>query len=214
MMPDVYKRPLNKFGVDYLWWPRSDSGGFLGPLEDWDNESSYWMSYVKKFDTVVQAGGLCGLYPLLYANLFNKVYTFEPSPLSFYCLTLNCPYSKITKINAAVGEHNQQVELCTSNVTNVGCHFITENKEISTVSEVPTFTIDQLALTSCDLIHLDIEGYEEKAITGATNTIRKFKPTVITEEGRGRSLLLGLGYIERWSGDKDVVFTWKGNINE
>jgi hypothetical protein len=42
-------------------------------------------------------------------------------------------------------------------------------------------TIDDLSLNSCNLIHLDIEGYELYAIKGAVNTIVKYKPTVVLE---------------------------------
>ena len=46
---------------------------------------------------------------------------------------------------------------------------------------VPTIVIDSLNLTGCDLIQLDIEGYEYKALLGAKNTIQKYKPVLCVE---------------------------------
>ena len=55
--------------------------------------------------------------------------------------------------------------------------------------------IDDLNLQQCDLIHLDVEGYEEKVINGALETIKKFKPVVIVERGNGQRVLeKQLGY--------------------
>ena len=68
-------------GVDELLWVTSDSGAFGnekdGPLFDWIQDHEDFMSHVKNFDTVVQAGGNCGMYPRFYKNYFKNVYTFE-----------------------------------------------------------------------------------------------------------------------------------------
>jgi hypothetical protein len=41
--------------------------------------------------------------------------------------------------------------------------------------------IDDLNLECCDLIHLDIEGYELHALMGARNTIEKHQPLIVLE---------------------------------
>jgi hypothetical protein len=43
------------------------------------------------------------------------------------------------------------------------------------------FLVDDLNLSRCDLIHLDIEGFELFALKGAINTINKCKPTIVIE---------------------------------
>jgi len=65
--------------------------------------------------------------------------------------------------------------------------------EVAT-GDVVMCTIDSLNLEKCDLIHLDIEGYEGKALLGAANTIQKFKPVIIIERNSGASYLESLGY--------------------
>ena len=47
---------------------------------------------------------------------------------------------------------------------------------------IPTFTIDQLELPVCDLIWLDVEGYEGEVLTGAQETIDRTSPFLIVVE--------------------------------
>ena len=52
--------------------------------------------------------------------------------------------------------------------------------------EIPMITIDSLNLNGCDLIALDVEGYEQGVLQGSINTIRKYKPVIIAERFNGR----------------------------
>ena len=71
-------------------WPKLDTGAWNGPSREWgEHHKPNVLKYVSNFTTVIQAGGNCGLYPRLYANMFNWVYTFEPEPMNFYCLVQN-----------------------------------------------------------------------------------------------------------------------------
>jgi len=45
----------------------------------------------------------------------------------------------------------------------------------------PTLMIDDLKLNHCDLICLDVEGYETPALIGACQTIEKHSPIILTE---------------------------------
>jgi hypothetical protein len=46
---------------------------------------------------------------------------------------------------------------------------------------IPTIRIDDLNLTDCNLMQLDVEGYELNALLGAAKTIDKFKPVLCVE---------------------------------
>jgi len=59
---------------------------------------------------------------------------------------------------------------------NCGSHYV-EGKGNLRLSRV-----DDLDLMDCDLIALDVEGYEFKALLGANHTIQTFKPTIVCEE--------------------------------
>jgi hypothetical protein len=52
---------------------------------------------------------------------------------------------------------------------------------------IPMVTIDSLGV-DCDLIQLDVEGFEENALKGAYQTIQRCKPVIIIEQkGLGKN---------------------------
>lgn len=194
-------------GVDELLWVTQDTGAFGneqdGPLFDWIQDHKDFMSQVKKFDVVVQAGGNCGMYPRFYKNYFKEVYTFEPDDLNYHCLDVNCKGPSFHKFHGGLGNTDESLALRRGKMTNVGTHRLT-----SSPGNVKMYRIDDLNLEHCDLIHLDIEGYEEKALRGATATIEKFRPVVITERSGGERLLLQLGYKLHKKLRMDTVYTY------
>lgn len=50
---------------------------------------------------------------------------------------------------------------------------------------VPLVTIDQLGLSSCDFMKVDVEGMELDVLLGAPDTIEKFRPRLYVENDRG-----------------------------
>ena len=195
-------------GVDQLLWVTADSGGYGdrtdGPLFDWIQDSEHFMSHVKGFDTVIQAGGNCGMYPRFYRNYFNNVYTFEPDDLNYYCLDQNCQGEGFHKFKGGLGNTTEKFAIRKPNDTNVGMHYI-----VDTPGKVQMYRIDDLELEQCDLIHLDIEGYESKALAGGLKTIEKFKPVIVTERAIGAEVIIPMGYemIQRMR--MDALFVYK-----
>lgn len=128
----------------------------------------------------VQAGGNLGIFPKRLASEFATVYTFEPDPDIFEMLMANAPERNIVKVQAALGENRGLVG--TSRVRRDGkpnnhegiTHVVPEGT-------IPTFLIDDLALPVCDLIYLDIEGFELYALRGAQETLARCRPVVVVE---------------------------------
>ncbi len=86
---------------------------------------------------------------------------------------------------------------------------------------IPMQTIDSLDLAECDLIWLDIEGYEVNALKGAKKTIDRFQPAVIIEESGNEGLhgltqnaasdwLKASGYAMEAKFGNDVLYTYVG----
>lgn len=190
----VSYRKCGHEGVEELLWVTSDRGAFGneqdGPLFDWLEGSKDFMSQVKKFDVVIQAGGCCGMYPRFYKNYFKTVYTFEPNRLNFLCLDRNCDGEGYKKFQGGLGNTTNKLSLRRADSSNVGMHQIRDDL----AGDIQMYRIDDLNLNDCDLIHLDIEGYETKAIEGALNTIEKFRPVIITERDGGSDALAKLDY--------------------
>jgi len=203
-------RQDNIDGISHWMWPKTDTGAWDGPSVEWvRSHKDGYLKHCKKFDVVVQAGGNCGLYPMLFSQYFSRVYTFEPDPLNFHCLVNNCQSPNIYKFNAALGERNKLVHLFNSNVGNVGTHTICEDIRYgSKLSYVPTLTIDQLSLDQCDLIQLDCEGYEPNIIVGATQTISQFRPVISLETANGETelILKEFGYSHKLTVGSDKIF--------
>jgi FkbM family methyltransferase len=191
--------------VDKWYWYEKDEGAWVGPKDDWiSSHSKKYFLEVKKYDTVVQAGGCLGMYPRLLSDIFSRVYTFEPDAKNFYCLNLNCQKQNIVKFNCALGMEHKMVGLHRQHQTNLGMHMINEASN----EEIPMLCIDDLALNSCDMICLDVEAYEPHVLLGAMNTINMFKPVITCENGNStiEQLLRPLGYVEAERSISDTIY--------
>ncbi len=160
--------PING-DVTYDWLSREtkEQGGHLSVLS----------KYLKKMNVMIQAGGNCGLTLIPFMDKFDRIYTFEPDPLNFYCLVNNLSKKNVYKVQGCLGEDNRMVDMvnpCSNN--DVGGYHVG-----SSVGTIPKFKIDDLQLEKCDLIMLDIEGYEYNALLGGVQTIAKYRPVVCVE---------------------------------
>jgi FkbM family methyltransferase len=171
-----------------VYWPVKDLGGdvtrdYAPPngtcyklMEEFPDVPYTISNLVKDKNVVLQAGGNAGFYVKKYSEIFNQVYTFEPEPLSFKCLNLNVTKPNVFKFQACLGDTHECVNLFNAYETlgHGGSH-------VSGKGLTPTFLIDDLNLPVCNLIHLDIEGYEKKALMGGVETIKRCRPVIAIE---------------------------------
>ena len=172
-----------------IYWPIKDSGGDISSEYANPNSTCYKLmvefpnvpiniyKFVKQHRVILQAGGNVGFYVKKYSEIFDQVYTFEPEPLSFFCLNLNVTNTNVYKYQACLGDTHECVNLfnaCETPLGHGGSHVIGSGL-------TPTIMIDDLNLPILDLIHLDIEGYEKKALTGGIQTIKRCKPVIVLE---------------------------------
>lgn len=174
-----------------MLWPAADVGcaEVVFAMGD-DLKCAY--GHCRGFDVAIQAGGNCGVWPASMGKTFRAVYTFEPDPINFRCLCANAPAENIFKFNAALGNVRRPVGLH-RRPENVGAH------QVDGYGDIPTMRIDDLGLSTCDLIYLDIEGYELLALTAAHETIGRTRPVIVVED-KGMSERYGIpkGEVERW----------------
>lgn len=162
-------------------------------------------------ETVVQAGGHCGVWPDRLSRIFKNVYTFEPDQANFQCLVRNCKAENVYPVRGVLGD-GYPVSL-EHNSRNTGGHFVKGR------GTIPSFRIDQLNLPALNLIILDVEGSELQALQGASRSIAGFSPVIMFEDN-GNSLkkggypaqmiydfLSGLGYSEKKRVKDDVIWT-------
>lgn len=190
-------------------WPVQDEGAWLGPSQEFMAIYQAMRPKIRNHGTIVQAGGCCGMYPKLFSRYFERVITFEPAPLNWFCLTQNCTEPNIIAYNAAIGEFDQNILLSIASYSNVGTNTVSQVEHAGTI-EVQQMRIDSLNLDACDAIQLDIEGYEISALMGAVETISKFRP-VISLETRNQNdpshqFLYSLGYQVHATTTNDTQF--------
>ncbi len=172
---------LNKISNrDGYWWPTDDveCWNFYAQPEN-ANVPEMLAQLLPQRKVLVQAGGNTGIFIKKYAKLFDRVYTFEPDPLNFLCLTLNCETDNVVKFQACVGKDRNLVSLDPS--SNCGAMHVNINQNGIVPGIIPTMQIDDLNLDCCDLIQLDTEGFEYFALQGAIQTLQKFKPVLCLE---------------------------------
>ena len=198
---EISLRDLKDGGWDtQVWWVTSDHGAYgndnSGPLRAWRHNYDILLPFFERRKTVVQAGGNCGMYALFLSKLFEQVYTFEPHPRNFECLRRNIKLAdNIIAENVALGESPGEGTVYGGSNRNVGTYKV-DSSGIREGNPTKIITIDSLNLQSCDLIYLDLEGFEPQALTGAVETINKFKPVIIVEAQSVSQILTGLGYEE------------------
>lgn len=129
--------------------------------------------YVTDWSAAVQAGGNCGLWPMALATKFTNVYTFEPDSENFTCLAHNVhEHANVYRFQCALGDHKQTPIELKRIANNCGAHQVDGN------GAIPVLALDAFNLPSCGLLYLDIEGFENKALKGAVDTILRCRPVI------------------------------------
>jgi FkbM family methyltransferase len=180
------------FKIDDKWFWRSDDTN-LKTFNILSSETELLEKvkpFLKNNQVVVQAGGNCGMQVVKFAEFFQTVYTFEPDPINFYCLVNNLPYENVIKFQCCLGESHKMISMNPLK-DEIGGFYVNENK-----GNIPTLRVDDLNLSSCDFIQLDVEGYQLFALNGAINTIQRFKPVISIE----------LDWVERYNkSHRDII---------
>lgn len=198
--------------VDGVWRPNEDLHGVNAALEQ-VRDLDEAIRCCRKRNVVVQAGGNCGIFPRYLSEKFKFVYTFEPESENFFCLVNNAKDDpNIIKFQAALGDKNTNpMGLMYMNKNCGGYH-------LQGSGAMPIITIDSLLLPSCDLIQLDIEGFELFALKGAQETIKKYSPVIMIEHKKHATrygaqpddvlnFLKTNGYEEKQRVRRDIIFT-------
>ncbi len=131
-----------------------------------------------------------GLYPRLWAEDFQLVYTFEPDNFNFGCLVMNCvDKTGIVKIQAALGDKPG-----TCNMAYPGGELNRGMAKVADGNVVPVLRLDDFDFPEVSVLQLDCESNEASIIKGALKTIEKHRPLVIVEGRQPEVSELLVGY--------------------
>jgi FkbM family methyltransferase len=154
----------------------------------------------------IQAGGCLGLWPKILSYSFDTVYTFEAQPDAFYLLNLNCPERNIVKMQMALGSENGKfIDIPMTNKPGQG--------KIHSGGNIPMVRLDDFNFSQCDVLMLDVEGYEPQILKGAEKLINRCKPYILCEDNWNseeiKSILESYGYELITKANKDRIFKHK-----
>ncbi len=169
---------------------------------------------ITKRDTAIDGGAHVGTWSEMLRDHFSSVHAFEPGP-AFEHLEINArEWSNVTCHNAALADEKCRVESWHRKPGAKLTAWITRKVRKGPLRGVP---IDALDLPHCDLLKLDIEGFEYLALMGARQTIARCQPFILVEmAGRGghvgktdadvAALLESMNYERVWHYHVDVGF--------
>jgi FkbM family methyltransferase len=159
------------------------------------NELALLDHTVKPGMIVLDGGASEGAYALFLGALVGeagRVIAVEPSPRELQRLQANIALNRmaqVTVVRAALTDQAGEVELLVAERTHAGQNtlggFVYPGVAAAGSVRTPATTIDTLIetqnLTALDVIKLDLEGTELRALAGAHETLRRWRPLLLFE---------------------------------
>ena len=161
--------------------------------EDWFEKSdlSFFRSIIRPEDTVFDLGANVGPYSISAASRTSgKVIAIEPALQTFELLNRSASqFPNMTAINTAISDKSGTAFLSHGGSSE---NFKLSGNNETQGEEVPLVTVDDIAdehdIESVDIIKMDVEGHELKAIAGAKKIIEDGSPIIFYEVKHGSDL--------------------------
>ena len=183
-----------RYGVMSYLKADHNIGRSLREYGEWvQGEIDFLLDLITVGDTVVDAGAFLGTHTLAFARHVGpegRVWSFEPHPVAFELLRYNLQKNQIANVEL----HNVGLSDSTGTVTlnegdladmdNPGGFSLLHNTEAKRVRDscvIDIVTLDQLCISECDLIKIDVEGMELNVLRGAEQTLSRCRPLVFAE---------------------------------
>jgi FkbM family methyltransferase len=144
--------------------------------------------------TFIDVGANCGIMSLFAAQCVGaggRVEAFEPSPREFARLRANVAANDVANVTlhqTAVAEVAGTVTLRLAEEghaghNTIGSAFAYQGVAVAERVDVPAITLDEAlaGLERCDLIKMDVEGAELRALRGAATTLARLRPHLVLE---------------------------------
>lgn len=149
------------------------------------------LSLVRSGDHVLDLGANIGFHTLALARTVGpagQVTSVEPQRFCFQLLCANVTANQLTTVEclrAAVGDAPGTCAVPRLSPTarhNAGATTVSLDPGAADQTDtVPLITVDSLALSRCDLIKIDTEGFEDRVVLGARHTLQTLRPVLYIE---------------------------------
>ena len=139
--------------------------------------SYLWDNFVDK--NIVDLGCWIGDNTIPWA-LKSKgiIYAIDPSAENLNNINELAKINNLNNIiimNHTISDTFGEVFTNEHDLTHISCN------EIKGIHKLHTVTLDYLKLENIGLLHLDVEGFEQKVLNGAKSLLEKYKPVIIWE---------------------------------
>ena len=129
----------------------------------------------------IQAGGCLGVYPADLSRHFASVVTFEGHGPNYQRMRENISALNVEMHHAALGSEPGTVGFAQRRRTKTYAPAHEGIAHINGKGDVPVVRLDDFQFPVCDLIALDLEGYELEAMKGATTLLAACRPVLMVE---------------------------------
>lgn len=171
----------------------------------------------------IDAGANMGYFSLLAARKVGtegRIFAVEPSSRDFIRLVDNVNINELHEIiscyKLAFSDSAGTAEIIIANdersgLNTLGIDFSTKGIEKVDTEKVEKITIDDFVereeIKNVDVIKLDIEGSEFAALSGAKNTVQKYRPAIMLGINKGAMSSCGVTFeqISRWLKEMNYV---------
>lgn len=183
--------------VGQMWLPDNDEHFYLGAQDRPIYQKKAFKAaagFVKNFDSAVDIGAHVGFFTLYMAEKFLNVHAFEPEPENFACLKRNVLEHEME--NVVCWDHGIAERDMLGNMVNPAWH----NSGAWEFHENSLGTARVMKLGSNitpDLIKIDVQGMEGRALLGCHDVLMRDKPVLLVECERGDTVstyLKSIGY--------------------
>jgi FkbM family methyltransferase len=135
------------------------------------------LKYVADRDVAVDVGAHVGLLTRELAKHFRRVVAFEPGLETYECLKANTKgLGNVVLANVALGSATGEI-----GIESVGANS-GDRQLVPGGKGVRLMRLDDYPLDGCDLIKMDVQGYEAPVLEGSRLTCMAFDPVLIVEE--------------------------------
>ncbi len=213
--------------IQGIYLPDSDThfGNHLKKGEIFQGKGTYQYKKIAKsinsmdrdrLGVAIDIGAHVGLWTRVLSQVFTTVIAFEPVASNFECLKKNTEDAgNVTAYNCGLSNGD---DVLTFNAIpdNTGNSCVSESGDSVECSRLDDFKYDGI-----DFIKIDVEGWEFPVLQGATETIKRCRPSVLVEQKPGNAekygfkryhaleYLKSLGMVEVWCKSGDHFLHWE-----
>jgi FkbM family methyltransferase len=194
--------PFTIFGTGWKcrWFPTEfDSVGhriFWSGLREWEKETApVILENIRHSRCFIDVGANCGIYTVVGCTINPNVHVVAIEPVPKVCAALrhnvkeNNFDSRVAILDVALGDTNGTVCFHEAEDSTMGSLAVDGYRgQRGRVIQVECKTLDSIVerlSIQPDFMKIDVEGFEDAVLRGATNVLHKFRPRIVLEANPG-----------------------------